>query len=1175
MTRNRRTRTAVALGLMVSALNSAPDARAQTAANTQIRGYDLPAGPLGRALSRFAGQSGITLSFDPKLTEGLDSRPLKGQHSLTEGFRILLEGSGLEVVSDGRGGYFLDRAAPRPAKSDALPALGSDSAPVLLEEIKVRAKRFHEIGPLPGLGLTREEIPGNVQSITAEEIRQAHSLSMSDLLNRKLQSVTVNDYQGNPFQMDVQYRGFTAGPQIGTPQGLSVFFDGIRVNEPFGDVVNWDMIPMNALAGVDVFPGSNPIFGLNTLGGAFTVKTKDGFNHAGFDAELLSGSYGRNQLQVEGGWNNGSVALFGAGNFFVEDGWRTDSPSKVNQAFGKASWRGERLDLNLSTLLVRTELVGNGLLPTEMYAQDRSSIYSSPDTTTNTLTQFQLSGAFQVSDSFSVTGQAYRRNSRRHQIGADVFTDYDELRAAKRLPAAGEGHTCLMRSTNQHGVPDYIVIPINRTAGENIYTSDIFNEWLNNNGVVDLDGKYAAQKNLPLPEFFVTALKEYMDSSKNAFEVFFYNRGYVPKTEPSGGLIDFDGDGALESAYDVGVYTFSPNGPLGASNGFPGQNLLFLGGEAFYSEEINGDIYQNFVLYLAPVNNDTCRSDPNQAVDFPGPYNVIDESDPNRWPRLIDGFALGQPGWVEGTPTAVITDNRIDQIVSGGSMQLNWSLDHHKVMVGASIDAARATYLNTQQLGFLTADRHAFLAPDLAHPQFGDADAPISNNDFGGTSTTKSLYFSETWSPIDTLHITASGRYNHTDGKNVIATRYGFGAFQIGDVRSNPDEFDTCTSDEDCSTPRNYVPVRIKHPKQLQPAETEKFTYRSFNPSIGMSWQARETLNVYGNVSRGARTPSVIELGCAFDKTPVFVGSDPNNPAHYWPKSIFENRSCSLPTTLSGDPFLPQIRSTSYEVGLRGAAGENAQWNVALYQTDLKDDIYFVARGNGQGFFDTIGNTRRRGVETGLSGRKERFGFSINYSMTDATFEDDFLMMNQDNSSAFNLNGIGQVIRVRPGSRMPGVALHNLNASVSYDLTDDWTIGFSVVAHSDSYVRGNENNEHRQGVARTVLYTTSTGTVSATRQPTRNPGSVPGYAVFNFMTSYKLGKGLTAGLLINNLFDTEYFTAGRLGRNPFSPSILGAIGPDGYNHNSGDWLSTNFIAPGAPRGVWFTLRYSM
>ena len=143
-----------------------------------------------------------------------------------------------------------------------------------LKAVNVRAKRFHEVGPLPGLGLTKEEIPGNVQSITAKEIKESHSLSITDLMNKKLQSVNVNDYQGNPFMMDVTYRGFTAGPQIGTPQGLSVFFDGIRVNEPFGDVVNWDLIPMNALSSVDVLPGSNPIFGLGTLGGALSIANK-------------------------------------------------------------------------------------------------------------------------------------------------------------------------------------------------------------------------------------------------------------------------------------------------------------------------------------------------------------------------------------------------------------------------------------------------------------------------------------------------------------------------------------------------------------------------------------------------------------------------------------------------------------------------------------------------------------------------------------------------------------------------------------------------------------------------------------------------------------------------------------------------------------------------------------
>ena len=62
-------------------------------------------------------------------------------------------------------------------------------------------------------------------------------------------------------------------------------------------------------------------------------------------------------------------------------------------------------------------------------------------------------------------------------------------------------------------------------------------------------------------------------------------------------------------------------------------------------------------------------------------------------------------------------------------------------------------------------------------------------------------------------------------------------------------------------------------------------------------------------------------------------------------------------------------------------------------------------------------------------------------------------------------------------------------------------------------------------------------------------------------------------MLVNNLFDKEYFSAGRLGRNPFSPKINGNIGPDGYDHNSTDWLSTNFIAPSAPRGIWFSLNW--
>lgn len=1067
---------------------------------------------------------------------------------------------------------------------------GQEDKNIQLDKIQVRAKRFHEIGPLPGLGLTKEQIPGNVQSITAKEIKDSHSLSLTDLFNKKLQSVTVNDYQGNPFQMDVQYRGFTAGPQIGTPQGLSVFLDGIRVNEPFGDVVNWDMIPMNAIAGVDVFPGSNPIFGLNTLGGAFTLKTKDGFTNEGVDADILTGSYGRKQLQVEGGTNNGTFALFGAGNFFLEDGWRDNSPSEVNQFFGKASYRGDKLDLSLSTLLVANNLVGNGLSPSEEYARDPTSVFTGPDETKNRLQQFQLSGSYFVNDNFTITGQVYRRNSKRHQKTGDFasFFDDDGALAARRLPAPGEEFTCIFASTNGGGVPDYYVIPV---AADTNGVADPFSNPL----IVDLfdnvinPADFAAYKNTDLPSEFLTAFKFQFETFKNAPESLVYNRGLnAPQPALTGPATPSFNN---ENSYDA---TFGSQFMGGSPWAGSGGNVIFDGGtQWFFTQDNLGNITKNFVFLAATLNEDNCR--PIHEAALGGQEGVYGYTDPLTGnPVLIDGALYGQPGVVEGTPTAIIGDNQIDQVVDGFSVQFNWNFEKHKFMVGASLDSANADYSNETRLGFFDADRNAYLDPAQAHPQFSGAFVPLSNNNFEGTSVTKSVYFSETWTPVDTWNFNASGRFNHTRVKNIIAARHGNGNYSIEEFINYPDYYNLCSDangdgtvdiSECDSVPRNFRTPNIYN--ALDPAESEEFTYTSFNPSLGFTWQVKENLNLFANWAQGTRTPSVIELGCALDKTPVYTGGasgDPSNPGQYQLKSLFENRSCSLPTTLSGDPFLPQIKSTSYDIGIRGSlAGflgiDGFEWNLGAYQTDLKDDIYFVpAPGSaGAGFFDTIGKTRRRGIEAGFSGKKNKWGFGANYALTDATFEDKFFMFSEDNSSAkyVDLYGNG-TIEVKPGSRMPGVPLHNLNATVSYEVTPKWQVGFTAVAHSESFLRGNENNEHKKGVIqRTIDYVDPlTGnTIRVTSPPTNNPGKVPGFTMFNFQTSYKFNKEWTATMLVNNLFDKEYFSAGRLGRNPFSPSISGAIGPDGYNHNSNDWLSTNFIAPGAPRGIWLSLNW--
>src|SRR5262249_22739079 len=130
--------------------------------------------------------------------------------------------------------------------------------------------------PLPGVEQQLQDIPAPVQSGTQRDIEDSGAVDLSDFLNRRLDGVHVNEIQGNPFQADINYRGLTASPLLGTPQGLSVYMDGVRLNQPFGDVVSWDLIPRIAIAETALMPGSNPVFGLNTLGGAISTETKTG-----------------------------------------------------------------------------------------------------------------------------------------------------------------------------------------------------------------------------------------------------------------------------------------------------------------------------------------------------------------------------------------------------------------------------------------------------------------------------------------------------------------------------------------------------------------------------------------------------------------------------------------------------------------------------------------------------------------------------------------------------------------------------------------------------------------------------------------------------------------------------------------------------------------------------------
>ena len=163
--------------------------------------------------------------------------------------------------------------------------------------------------PLPALGTPVDKVPANVQSLTAQDFEDQNPLDLSEMLFENIGGVNINAAQNNPFQNDLEYRGFLASPLVGSAIGLSVYLDGVRINEGFGDTINWDLIPQAAISSVDLVPGSNPLYGLNTLGGAIALRTKSGFAFQGTEVEASGGSFGRWAVEAEHGGTERLAAL--------------------------------------------------------------------------------------------------------------------------------------------------------------------------------------------------------------------------------------------------------------------------------------------------------------------------------------------------------------------------------------------------------------------------------------------------------------------------------------------------------------------------------------------------------------------------------------------------------------------------------------------------------------------------------------------------------------------------------------------------------------------------------------------------------------------------------------------------------------------------------------------------
>ncbi|NBW61551.1 MAG: TonB-dependent receptor, partial [Methylophilaceae bacterium] len=313
-----------------------------------------------------------------------------------------------------------------------LAVMASLAAPLASAADSLKTDKVEVIStsPLPGIGVPINLIPSNIQTVKSQDVNKQPGVSIADYMVNNMQGVTVSDMTGNPWQPEINFRGYSSTPLLGNAQGLSTYVDGVRVNESFGDVTLWDKIPSFAIGNMQLVPGSNPVYGLNTLGGAIAIQTKNGRDNQGIGIEYEAGSWGRQRGLIEAGGvsKDGSVDYMIGYQHLTEDGWRKHSPSHLNQLFAKTGWQNESTRLDLTYIGTDNNLIGNGFTPEFFLRGDRDQIHTRPDFTNNYSHFLALNGSHWMNDTTMVSGNVYYRKSNRHTKNGDGWeSEYDEI----------------------------------------------------------------------------------------------------------------------------------------------------------------------------------------------------------------------------------------------------------------------------------------------------------------------------------------------------------------------------------------------------------------------------------------------------------------------------------------------------------------------------------------------------------------------------------------------------------------------------------------------------------------------------------------------------------------------------------------------------------------------------
>ncbi len=348
-------------------------------------------------------------------------------------------------------------------------------AQTALEAIDVPA------APLGSDSVNIEKVPGGVTVVDAKTIENNTRSDLQDVLTKSVPGVLLIDAGGNNIRSQLDYRGFGAGSINGFAQGLAVYQNGIRINEVFGDVVNWDLIPSNAINDITIVSG-NPVFGLNALGGAASINLKDGFTFQGVEIEGTFGGHGYKEIGTQVGINKDTWAVYFAGQHIDEDGWRDFSPVDVDRMYFDVGAKGSAVEVHANLTWAKSSAGVTAATPEDLLNVEWSRTFTSPQITELEVLMPSLNAKVKVNDTLTLSGLTYYRRYNSNVIDGNGLDGEECGEVRDENPGVGVEADFDADNVCSEEIEDGTIAQLRDANGNPISADDVGNEPF---GVID------------------------------------------------------------------------------------------------------------------------------------------------------------------------------------------------------------------------------------------------------------------------------------------------------------------------------------------------------------------------------------------------------------------------------------------------------------------------------------------------------------------------------------------------------------------------------------------------------------------------------------------------------------------------------------------------------------------